>query len=144
MKYCKINLEKTNYCLLDSAILLNKSDMDTDRLLDIFKKYCKYKNFNSVQPMFKEEFLNESADIIGYYDKNELIAFSMINIYNSLNAENIQFAWNYENPDLRVGIRSLEHECAYYKAKGFKNLYLGTSADYKHKFDGFEILGRLE
>ena len=42
---------------------------------------------------------------------------------------------------LVFGIKSLKHECALYKARGFKYLYLGGADEYKKQIDGFEILG---
>ena len=55
----------------------------------------------------------------------------------------MQFAWDYANPKLRLGIESLKNECAVYKARGFNYLYLGLADEYKSQLDGFELLGRL-
>ena len=52
------------------------------------------------------------------------------------------FAWNYKNPVLKLGIESLKNECAIYKNKGYKYLYLGQAAEYK-KIDGYEELGPI-
>ena len=38
-------------------------------------------------------------------------------------------------------IKSLESECAYFKARGFKFIELGLDAPYKREFDGYEIMG---
>lgn len=94
-------------------------------------------------PIFDTEFINASNDVIGYYDGDLLVGFSLLRRYDSENVEAIQFAWNYKNPKLRLGIKSLESECAYYKERGFKYLYLGGADEYKSKVDGFEILGTL-
>ena len=45
---------------------------------------------------------------------------------------------------MRLGIESLQTECAIYKARGFKYLYLEQAHLYKQDMDGFEILGPLE
>lgn len=80
--------------------------------------------------------------MIGYYDKNDsLIAFSLIRRYDSHDAECIQFAWDYKDPKLRLGIASLKHECALYKDRGFQYLYLGEADEYKSEIDGFETMG---
>lgn len=142
MKYCRINLKHTNYNILNSARLISKDEIDCNLLQEIYKTYCEYKNFSSVMPIFDEEFYKN--DVIGYYYDNQLIAFSLIGVHNNENVENYQFAWTYSNPELRLGLRSIEHECAYYKSKGYKYLYLGQPDNYKQQFDGFEIMGKLK
>jgi hypothetical protein len=84
-------------------------------------------------------------DILGYYNPSGcLVAFSLIRQHDQHNAEAIQFAWDYQEPQLRLGIHSLENECARYKRLGYHHLYLGFADEYKQKFDGFELLGPLE
>lgn len=140
MLYARINLEKTNYSQLQSDWqFLSKPDID--ELNSIYKKYCEYKKFKSVMPIFDSEYTDKNTDIIGYFDNHTMVAFSLIKKYDFHNAEAVQFAWTYNNPKLRLGIRSLEHECAVYKQLGFKFLYLGEANEYKSKIDGFEILG---
>jgi hypothetical protein len=63
--------------------------------------------------------------------------------YNKDDVYSVQFAWDYANPELRLGIKSIEHECAYYKSLGYKYYYLGEAHKYKENFDGFEILGSV-
>jgi len=138
MKFCRINLHKTNYKTLPNAFVANKNDIDVDLLQSIYKKYCIYKKFDSVMPIFNEEFFEN--EIIVYKDFEVIVAFSMLGIYNTKNVENYQFAWNYNQPKLRLGIESIKHECAYYKKAGYDYLYLGEVDEYKKQFDGFEIL----
>jgi hypothetical protein len=92
-------------------------------------------------PIFNSQYTDPAADIIGYSHNNNLVAFSLVKRYDSYNAESVQFAWDYENPELKLGIRSLENECALYKSLGVKFLYLGLAHRYKQQIDGFEILG---
>jgi len=118
--------------------------MDPDPLqLDmLYLTYCRYKAFPSYMPVFKSEYTDPSNDLIGYYDDyDQLIAFSLIRRYDNQNAECIQFAWNYHDPDLRLGISSLKHEAALYRDRKFKYLYLGQADEYKSEIDGFEIMG---
>lgn len=108
----------------------------------IYADYCRYKNFDSVMPLFDSQFTDVKNDIYGYPDSSgKIVAFSMVRRYDSVSAESLQFAWDYTEPSLRLGIRSLKHECAIYKNWGFKYLYLGQVDEYKSKLDGFEILG---
>lgn len=138
MTYSRIDLSKTFYTELTNYKILISPDVDQLNL--IYKKYCQYKKFMSVMPIFTSEYTDLFTDVIGYYDSNNLVAFSLIKKHDSINAECKQFAWDYENPRLRLGIRSLENECAIYKKLGFRYLYLGEAADYKSKFDGYELL----
>jgi arginyl-tRNA--protein-N-Asp/Glu arginylyltransferase len=92
-------------------------------------------------PIFAIEYTDPNSDIIGYYDDDKLVAFSLIKRYSNTEAECVQFAWNYSNPELHLGMSSLKNECAIYKRLGFRYLYLGGADEYKRQFDGFEILG---
>jgi len=138
IKYCRINLSKTNYHQIDSFKLL--VDFDLHSLREIFKKYCKHKKFISTEPMWDNEFLWDHNDVLGYYDNSNLVAWTVITKYNDDDVYSVQFAWDYETPDLRLGIKSIENECAYYKSLGYKYYYLGEAHKYKHDFQGFEIL----
>jgi hypothetical protein len=143
MKYCRINLSKTNYQPLKNSRCIVGPQLDVNQLQTIYKKYCEYKQFDSVVPIFKQQIMDPWTDVIGYYDENNLVAFSLIKHYDIENAEALQFAWDYANPNLRLGIESLKNECAIYKARGYKYLYLGLADKYKEEIDGFELLGRL-
>lgn len=142
MTYARIDLTKTNYSIMDSGKKLLMPPVSD--LQQIYKDYCDYKKFKSVMPIFDSEFNDSNNDIIGYYDNNQLVGFSILRRYDNENVEAIQFAWDYKNPKLRLGISSLKSECAYYKHLGFKYLYLGGADEYKSKIDGFEILGPLQ
>lgn len=83
------------------------------------------------------------VEIIGYNDTNKLIAFSLVTILDKNNCEGTQFAWDYEKPELQLGIESLKNECAIYKARGFRYYYLGTADKYKEQIEGYELLGKL-
>lgn len=141
MKYCRINLNKTNYTIEDFKYIHDSKLWP--KLFEIYQSYCKYKKFESVMPLFEQQFYDPMNEVIGYYHLDELVAFSIIKIYNNENAEALQFAWNYVNPELQLGIKSLKNECALYKHRGFKYLYLGQAAEYKSQIDGYEILGKL-
>jgi len=137
MIYSRINLVETNYSLLENFQIIDNPD--PVQLESIYNQYCIYKKFKSVMPIFPEEYTDLKNDVIGYYD-NRLVAFSLTRKYNSENVEAIQFAWDYKNPSLKLGIESLKNECALYKKLGFRYYYLGESMKYKKQIDGFEIL----
>jgi hypothetical protein len=144
-QFARINLTKTNYELTVTWRYITKRDQDTLARLDsIYRDYCVYKKFASVMPMFHGRYTDPQADIIGYYDQNQLVAWSLIRRFDDQNALCDQFAWTYHNPRLRLGIETMKTECAIYKARGFEYLYLEQAHLYKQEIDGFELLGPLE
>ena len=95
-------------------------------------------------PIFDSRYTDPMTDVLGYYDRDKLVAFSLIRRFDEHNALCDQFAWNYNNPKLRLGIETMKTECAIYKERGFKYLYLEQAHLYKSQIDGFELLGPLE
>ena len=139
--YARIDLSKTNYTSkADFKIIINP---DIDELQSIFKKYCNYKKFLSVEPMWENEFMWNHNDVVGYYDDAKLVAWSVVTKYNKDVVYAVQFAWDYVTPKLGLGRVSLENECAFYKDQGYKYYYLGEAHKYKSEFDGFELLGKI-
>ena len=139
MIYCRIRLSKTDYDLYENSLIIKEPNLK--QLQKIYKKYCDYKKFKSVQPIFENDV--KVNKIMGYYYKYELVAFTMLYPLDNHNIESLQFAWDYENPKLRLGIVSLENECAWAKQNGYKFLYLGQDDRYKSQFKGYEKLGAL-
>jgi hypothetical protein len=140
-QFARIDLEKnTDQESVKWQYLINP---DIRVLNDIYRTYCIYKHFASVMPIFDSQYTDPDTDIIGYYDNDLLVAFSLIKRYNDKNALCAQFAWNYKRPKLRLGIESLRTECAIYRERGFKYLYLDQAHLYKQGITGFELLGPL-
>ena len=141
-QFARIDLSKTNYEINVEWMYMAKPDISA--LNDIYKTYCTYKRFASVMPMFDSRYTDPMIDVLTYSDGGKMVAFSLIRRYDERNALCDQFAWTYHNPRLRLGIKTLKTECAIYKARGFKYLYLEQAHLYKSEIDGFEILGPLE
>jgi len=140
MEIARIDLEKTDYCISNIALVIDSKKYLAD-IKELYYAYCRYKKFASVMPIFDREILDNNIEIIGYFDSDRLAAFTMIKHLDDKNIENIQFAWDYHKPTLRLGVKSLEHECAFYKGKGFKYMYIGNADTYKSKLQGYEIVG---
>ena len=141
-QFARIDLSKTNYeRTVDCRILATP---DIAMLNAIYRAYCVYKKFASVMPIFDSRYTDPMTDVLGYYDDDQLVAFSLIRRYDQHHALCDQFAWTYHKPKLRLGIETMKTECAIYKAQGFKYLYLEQAHLYKAEIDGFEILGPLE
>lgn len=143
-QFARIDLSKTNYVETVTWKYIDKSDENLlSRLDDIYRLYCVYKHFSSVMPMFRSRYHDAMADIIGYYDNDNLVAWSLIRRFDQHNALCDQFAWTYHNPRSRLGIETMKTECAIYKQRGFKYLYLEQAHLYKSEINGFEILGPM-
>ena len=144
-QFARIDLGKTEYIpSVAWNYITDRSEETLNKLDDIYKTYCTYKHFASVMPMFHSRYLDPMADVIGYYDNNRLVAWSLIRRFDEHNALCDQFAWTDHNPRTRLGIETMKTECAIYKERGFEYLYLEQAHLYKSEIDGFEILGPLE
>lgn len=141
-QFARIDLSKTNYKINVEWMYMTHPDIAS--LNAIYRTYCTHKRFASVMPIFDSRYTDPMTDVIGYYDTARLVAFSLIRRYDEHNALCDQFAWTYHDPRLRLGIETMKTECAIYKARGFKYLYLEQAHLYKSEIDGFEILGPLE
>lgn len=144
-QFARIDLEKTNYIPTVKWQYITSREPDVlAKLDDIYRTYTIYKHFASVMPIFHSRYCDPMADIIGYYDNERLVAWSLIRRFDAHNALCDQFAWTYHNPRMRLGIETMKTECAIYRERGFRYLYLEQAHLYKQEIDGFEILGSLE
>lgn len=144
-QFARIDLRKTNYSpTVDWRYITSREPDVLARLDDIYRTYCIYKHFASVMPIFHSRYNDPMAEIIGYYDQDRLVAFSLIRKFDLHNALCDQFAWTYHKPKMRLGIETMKTECAIYKERGFQYLYLEQAHLYKSDMAGFEILGPME
>jgi len=141
-QFARIDLAQTTYqAVLDWRYITNP---DIIQLNDIYRTYCIYKHFASVMPIFDSQYLDPMTDVIGYYEEDRLVAFSLMKRYDDHNVLASQFAWTYHNPRSRLGVESLKTECAIYRQRGFRYLYLDQAHLYKQGLEGFEILGPVQ
>ena len=144
-QFARVDLARTAYTpTVPWRYITDLSTATLNQLDNIYRAYCDHKRFASVMPMFHSRYLDPMADIIGYYDQDQLVAWSLIRRFDDHNALCDQFAWTYHDPRTRLGIETLKTECAIYRDRGFKYLYLEQAHLYKSEIDGFEILGPLE
>ena len=140
---CRIDLTKTKYKQIN-FVLLGLQDFPLCE--QIYKKYIQHNDIENPHPVFEEEWNTEAkynADVLGYYDTNELVAWSLTYKFPSKKTVIAdQFAWNYANPKLKLGYKTIRSECAYYKAQGYKYFILGDPDKYKEELQGYEIIER--
>jgi hypothetical protein len=140
---CRIDLTKIKYKQID-FVLLGLQDFPTCE--QIYKKYIQHNDIENPHPVFEEEWNTEAkynADVLGYYDKNKLVAWSLTYKFPSKKTVIAdQFAWDYVNPKLKLGYKTIRSECAYYKAQGYKYFILGDPDKYKEELQGYEIIER--
>jgi hypothetical protein len=140
--FARIDLSKTTY--QPSVVWEYIREPNIAQLQDIYRTYCIYKHFASVMPLFDSQFTDPATDVIGYRENGELVAFSLMKRYDDQNVLASQFAWTYRTPSTRLGIESLKTECAIYRDRGYKFLYLDQAHLYKQGLDGFELLGPIQ
>jgi len=140
--YARINLAQTRYQASTDWHYI--TDPNIDELKHIYRTYCVYKHFASVMPLFDSQFTDPDTDIIGYREQGRLVAFSLMKRYDTENVLASQFAWTYHKPRTRLGVESLKTECAIYRDRGYKFLYLDQAHLYKQGLEGFEILGPIQ
>lgn len=141
-QFARIDLQKTTYLATVDWEYLHEPNIA--KLQDIYRTYCIYKHFASVMPLFDSQFTDPMTDVIGYRENGELVAFSLMKRLDDQNVLASQFAWTYHNPKTRLGIESLKTECAIYRDRGYKFLYLDQAHLYKQNLEGFEILGPIQ
>ena len=142
-EFARIDLAQTNYTESVEWGYLSKSDYMIEKCQEIYRAYCAHKQFASVMPLFPGRLRDAMADVLGYYSGGNLVAFSLIRRFDDHNALCDQFAWTYHEPRLRLGIETMKTECAIYRDRGFRYLYLEQAHLYKKEIEGFEILGAI-
>ena len=138
-QFARIVLDQTTYEPQVAWEYLREPNIT--QLRDIYRTYCIYKHFASVMPLFDSQFTDNMTDVVGYKENGKLVAFSLMRRLDDQNVLASQFAWTYHNPRIRLGIESLKTECAIYRDRGFKYLYLDQAHLYKQGLEGFELLG---
>ncbi len=138
-QFARIDLAQTTYEPTVDWMYLREPNIT--QLQDIYRTYCIYKHFASVMPLFDSQFTDPATDVIGYRETDQLVAFSLMKRLDDQNVLASQFAWTYHNPRTRLGVESLKTECAIYRDRGYKYLYLDQAHLYKQGLEGFELLG---
>jgi hypothetical protein len=140
-QFGRIRLEVTNYVIeLDHEIL---DPVPVNDVLRVYRDYCAHKRFQSVVPMLPGRLQAQGTEIIGYHDQGRLVAWSMYRIWDDANIVSDHHAWDYRNPRLRLGRRSLENECAIYRDRGYRFMYFESVEPYMLELEGFETLGPI-
>ena len=140
-QFGRINLQETRYVSdLTWEIMDPVPVNDCQR---VYRDYCLHKHFRSVMPLIAGRLRAPDTEIIGYRHDHRLVAWSMYRIWDKNNVLSDHFAWDYRDPRLRLGIRSMENECAIYRDRGYRWMYFETVEPYMLDMQGFEIMGPI-
>ena len=121
-QFGRVNLAQTHYASdLDWQYLDPPPINDLKR---VYRDYCRHKHFHSVMPMIAGRFTVPGTEIIGYHHDGHLVAWSMYRVWDEHHVLSDHFAWDYREPHMRLGIRSIKNECAIYRDRGFQWMYL--------------------
>lgn len=137
-----IDLEKTQY--VDDLDWQYLDPPPVDELQRVYRDYCRHKHFQSVMPMVAGRFTCPGTEIIGYHNGSRLVAWSMYRVWDQHNVLSDHFAWDYRDPCLRLGVRSIENECAIYRKRGFRCMYFESVEPYMMDLQGFAMLGAMK
>lgn len=111
---------------------------DKEVLQDILNAYIKKHSFTDFGYALLE---SHRTKFFLYYQNKKLVAFTKMQFYHE-DVETYLFAWDYKNPELRLGEVTLQHEIAWAKKLRYEYLYTGSgyerSSIYKADVDGFE------
>jgi len=141
-QFGRIDLAKTHYASDLNWHLLDP--VPVNEVQRVYREYCTHKHFLSVMPMIAGRLLAPGTEIIGYYNNNRLVAWSMYRIWDQFHILSDHFAWNYQDPQLRLGIKSIENECAIYRDRGYRYMYFEAVEPYMLDIQGFELLGPIK
>ena len=141
-QFGRINLEKTHFVSDLAWRLLDP--VPVAAVQQVYRDYCVHKHFQSVMPLVAGRLTAPGTEIIGYHEGERLVAWSMYRVWDQHNVLSDHFAWDYRSPRLRLGIRSIENECAIYRDRGFLWMYFESVEPYMLDLDGFEILGGMK
>ena len=140
-QFGRIDLGNTHYVSDLAWRLLDP--VPVEAVQRVYQEYCLHKHFQSVMPLVAGRLTAPATEIIGYHKGDRLIAWSMYRIWDQHNVLSDHFAWDYRDPRLRLGIRSIENECAVYRDRGFRWMYFESVEPYMLDLEGFEILGGM-
>jgi len=140
-QFGRIDLQYTTYTRdLDAELL---DPVPVNDVLRVYRDYCLHKHFQSVMPMLPSRLTAPGTEIIGYRHQDLLVAWSMYRLWDDDNILSDHFAWDYRHPRLRLGIRSIETECAIYRDRGYRWMYFESVEPYMLDLQGFEIMGPM-
>ena len=141
-QFGRIDLQRTGYAVeLDWELL---DPVPINDVLRVYRDYCAHKHFLSVMPMIPGRLTAPGTEIIGYRQHDQLVAWSMYRIWDHHNILSDHHAWDYREPKLRLGFRSIETECAIYRDRGYRFMYFESVQPYMLDLQGFETLGALK
>lgn len=141
-QFGRVDLSETSYTADLACQLLDP--VPVAEVQRVYREYCLHKRFRSVIPLISGRLTDPRTEIIGYHEKNRLIAWSMYRIWDRENLLSDHFAWDYREPRLRLGIRSIQNECAFYRDRGYRWMYFESIEPYMLDIEGLEILGEIE
>jgi len=134
----RCDLDQIDYSVLPNADILDP--VPHAELDHIYSAYCLYKGYRKYFEV-KDQLAWDK--FIGYRDTNwDLCAWSKLRHYSANAVETVMFAWDYANPQERLGEKSLWHELAWAQQQGYRWAYMGPGYEknncYKARIKGFE------
>jgi hypothetical protein len=109
------------------------------RLKKIYDKYLIHKGYSD--DMSIDDIISNSHGHIYYVYNNEIVAFAFYKVIEDAYL-GIEFAWDYEQPNLSLGHINIYYNSLFAKFKRCKYIYLSSGYEscsiYKSQYPGFE------
>ena len=116
----RVNVANTDYSLIDNYQITDSATSEMDH---VYNAYCLKKGFKKMYVLDDQL----SWDIyVRYHNNDELVAWSKLRRYSPNSIETALFAWDYNEPHLRLGERTMQHEIAWAKQSGYSYVYMGS------------------
>jgi hypothetical protein len=134
----RCDLSAITYDIMPDAEILDP--VPRTELDHIYSAYCLHRGFRKYFEV-NDDLANDVY--MGYRDwRGDLVAWSKLRPYSPWSIETVLFAWDYREPDLKLGLRTLEHELAWARRHGYRWVYMGPGYErvnrYKSRVAGFE------
>lgn len=106
----------------------------------IFEKYCNYKGYDDHSTQLVDKQYG-NKDYFIYWHNGKIVAYTQLTRYK-FSVVAGEFAWNYETPELGLGVFAQNFECLKYQELDFKYYYSSyayeKACEYKSFYNGFE------
>ena len=108
---------------------------------EVFKKYCDYRGYDDHHDAGLIDKEYGDKDYFVYWHDDKIVAYTSLTRYD-WSVEAGEFAWDYENPKLGLGVFAQNFECMKYQELDYKYYYSSYAyekvCEYKSFYNGFE------
>jgi len=117
------------------------ANISNELIENIYLNYCNHHKYSDNFHGEVTQWLECDYSMTYYYNHNP-VAWSKLRMYTETSLETVLFCWNYNDPEEKIGHKSLIHELRWAKDNDFMYVYMGPGYEkgsiYKAHIQGFE------